>query len=67
MSTSLPQTSADLRAREVALLARVEAGDASDSAELLQVQQARLLATRRERAGVSVWGPGPAAAEGGQR
>lgn len=64
MSTR-PQTAADLRAREAALLARVEAGDASDAAELLAVQQARLQAIRRERAGVSVWGPVPA--EGGRR
>ena len=64
MSTSLPQTAAELRAREAALLARVEAGDASDAAELLAVQQARLQAIRRERAGVSVWA---VPAEGGRR
>ena len=51
-----PQTSTDLRAREAALLAQAEAGDTAAAAELTGVQQARLLAIRRERAGVSVWG-----------
>lgn len=55
-----PQTSTDLRAREAALLAQAEAGDTAAAAELTGVQQARLLAIRRERAGVSVWGPGEA-------